>query len=84
MVRVRTRNPDMAATVGFIGANMNLKAVTIKSRATVVADRGRQEVVLNIRVREAGTGPDKPAGLEMVGRPQACFGEHPLCADPEF
>ena len=84
MVRVRTRNPDMASTVGFIGTNMNLKAVTIKSRATVIADRSRQEVVLNIRVSETGTGSDKPAGLKVVGRPQAGFGEHQLCANPEF
>ena len=63
---------------------MQLKAMAFGWRRAIIADRHRQEVILNIRIRHALIRPDKAQGFKMIGRPRPCFGKQPLRANPRF
>jgi hypothetical protein len=74
----------MAPTVGFVGANVNLKAVPLEGGPTVVADSSRQKMILNVWPFNAGPGPNKTAGFKMIGRTKTGLGQHPLRANPKL
>src|SRR5262245_15630936 len=63
---------------------MGLEAMTRLRRAAVVARRDRQEVILQVRMLDAGAAADEAAGLEMVGRTDAAAEECPLDADQQL
>ena len=44
----------------------------------VIADRHRQEVILDVGIGDPGRGPDEPKGLKLVGRPEPGLEEQPF------
>src|SRR5690606_9545807 len=73
--------PYAAATGRAHGADVGLEAVFLHRVAAVVVDRHRQEVELDVRPFEVGTGADETACLEVIAGSDAIAGEQPLCAD---
>ena len=63
---------------------MGLEAVETGRCAAVVADRHRQEVVLQVGVCDARFAADETTGLKVVGGPQAASHQHPFQPDPGF
>ncbi len=70
-----------AAALGAHRSDMGLKAVLLRERRAVVGHRHGQEVILDVRIGDARAAADEPAGLEMIGRPQAILAQQPACAD---
>ena len=66
--RVSTSYANVTPTFGFVGSHMNLKAMAIKCRTAVIANRTRQEVILNVRPLNTRPRADEAAGLEMITR----------------
>jgi hypothetical protein len=60
---------------------MRLEAVRLGCRLAVVAHGGGDEVILDIRIVDAGGGAHEGGGLEMVGGAEPRLEEQPLCAD---
>src|SRR5579863_10220536 len=60
---------------------MSLKAVLPRERRTVIGDRHRQEMELNVGVADAGARADEASGLEVVGGAEAAPAHQPLGAD---
>ena len=75
---------DPSAAFGFVRADMDLKSMPCNGRRSIIAHRGGQEMILNIRRLKAGTRSDKCARLKMVGRAEAGFEEEPTRADEEL
>ena len=61
---------------------MDLVAVPARRRGPVVADRERQEVEHQVRIRHLVVAAHEPAALEVVRRARATPEEQPLEADP--
>ncbi len=62
-------------------ADVRLEAVLVDLVLAVVADRDRQEVVLQVGMLDAGAAPDEAAGFEMVGRAESLAQQQPFEAD---
>ena len=60
---------------------MGLEAVLLRQRGPVVAHGHGQEVILDVRVANAGAAADEAAGLEVVARSESIPGEQPAHAD---
>ena len=71
--RLRSHRPDM-----------RLEAVRFRRRPSVVAHRGGNEMVLDVRVVDAGRGTHEGGCLEMVRCAEAGLEEQPLGADQRF
>ena len=74
----------MAPAVGFVWANMNLKAVSLKGGPTIVPNCSGQKMLLNVWPFDSRLGTDESTGFEVVGRAKPRLGQHPLCADTKF
>ena len=74
--------PHPAARGRAHRADVGLEAVRLGRRLAVVADRHRQEVVLDVGVLDPRLGADESGGLEVVGGAVALLEEEPLRADP--
>ena len=69
--RIRRREGDAAARGRPHRAHVRLEAVLVDLLLAVVADRDRQEMVLQVGMLDAGAAADEAAGFEMVGRAEA-------------
>ena len=79
--RIGAAQADMAAALRSHRPDMRLEAVAGRERRSVVADRQRQEVILDVRIGDPGTAADEAAAFEMIGRTQSAFPEQPARAD---
>ena len=52
--------------------------MVLKGDLTVIGNRARQKVVLNISPFDAGSRPDKRARLKVIGSAQTRFKQKPL------
>ncbi len=82
--RIGGIDADVPPAFRFVRPDMDLKAVPVESGIAVVAHRGGQEMILNVRPLQAGLRPDESAAFEVIGRTQARFEEEPACADQEL
>ena len=74
----------MASAVGFIWANMYLKAMSFEGGPTIVTNSSGQKMVLNVWPFDSRLGTDESTGFEVIGRAKPRLGQHPLCADTKF
>ena len=81
VARVGRLQAHMAAALGTHGPHVRLEAMLRGERGAVVADGHGQEVVLDVRVRNARLAADEAAGLEMVGRSEAIATQQPTRAN---
>ena len=79
--RIRRREGDAAARGRPHRAHVRLEAVLVDLVLAVVADRDRQEMVLQVGMLDAGATPDEAAGFEMIGRAEALAQQQPFEAD---
>ena len=68
---------DPPPAARLIRADVDLKAVSVKGRAPVIAHGRGQKVVLDVRPLHSLVRADKGAGLEVIGRAEAGLGQHP-------
>ena len=81
LVGVARLQRHRAAHVGVHRPDVHLVAVLGGRPGAVVPDGDRQEVEHQVRVVDVVVAADEPAGLEVVGRPDAAAQEQPLGAD---
>src|SRR5581483_11730650 len=79
--RIGARDLHRAARVGGHRAYMHLVAVLARGRGAVVADRERQEVEHEVRIRDLVIRAHEAACLEVVRRARAAAEEEPARAD---
>src|SRR5882724_12249080 len=65
-------------------ADMGLETVARLTRTAVIAGRNRQEMILQVRMLDAGMAADESSGLEMIGGAENGAEERPLDADQEL
>src|SRR5690625_186422 len=84
LARVARADVHVASGSWAHGAYMSLKTVAFYRVAAVIVHRDRQEVVLQVRVLDAGAAADEAARLEVAGGAWTLFEEQPSCADPRL
>ena len=84
VARIRRSQAHPTAAVGAHRTDMRLETVLRSAARSIVGHGHGQEVVLEIRVANAGAAADEAAGLEMVGRPESGAREQPPRADPSL
>ncbi|ENN86115.1 hypothetical protein RHSP_32539 [Rhizobium freirei PRF 81] len=82
-LRIGGAQRHVAARFRQIVADMHLEAVAPGRRLAVIADGNRQEVILDIRLLDAGRRAQERTGFELVGGAEPLLEEQPLRArDP--
>jgi hypothetical protein len=81
LLRVGGYGLDRTARLGPHRADMNLEAVSAGGRLAVVGNGARQEMILDVRVLDAGARADETGAFEMVGCAKAGLEQQPLQPD---
>ena len=81
IARVGRPQPHLASGFRPHRSDMRLEAVAVGVGFAVVAHGDRKKVVLDVRIVDAGSGPNEGAGFELVRCSRTGFEKEPSCAD---